>query len=124
MKMQVCSLRIVETPVAAMETYQSHPFIYLSIHEIYFTAVKYVSKFSCWGRHVHTVAPHVPRTVAKFEYFSQIFNKVPSNKFHENQASASRVYTCGWMDGWTDMTHTIGPYANAAKATITPAAGD
>jgi hypothetical protein len=51
----------------------------------------------------------------KLEGCSQIFEKYPSNKTHENPSSDNRAFPCGQMDR-TNVTKLIVAFRNFANA--------
>jgi len=54
----------------------------------------------------------------KLEFSRWIFEKYPNAKFHENLFNGSRVISCGWTDGQTDLTKLIAACSNFANAPI------
>jgi len=52
----------------------------------------------------------------KLEFSRQIIEKYPNIKIHENLLSGGRVFPCGQMDKWRDMTKLIVAFRNFSNA--------
>ena len=72
---------------------------------------------------LHVKYPFACSILTKFEFSRHIFEKSPNIKFNENPFNGSRVVTCAWTDGRTDMKKLITPFRNFGNAPRNVAAG-